>query len=53
MLDNVTGWLLVNHAADKVLTGMADVSKPFKSMDWAVPKFELEEWLGLTCREML
>lgn len=53
MPDNVTGWPLVNHVADKVLTGMADASMPFKSMNWAVPKFELEKWLGWTCREML
>lgn len=47
------GWPLVNHAADKVLIEMADASKPFKSMDWAMPKFELKGWLGWTYREML
>lgn len=53
MPSNVTGWPLVNHVVDKVLTVMDDVSKSFKSIDWAVPKFGLEEWLGWTCREML
>ena len=53
MSDNVTGWPLVNHAVDKVLIGVADAGKPFKNMDWVVPKFELEGWLGWTCREML
>ena len=41
------GWLLVNHATDKVLIDMANASKRFKSMDWAMPKSELERWLGL------
>lgn len=39
---DVTGWLLVNHATDKVLTRMVNASKPFKNMDCAMPKFELE-----------
>ena len=41
------GWSLVNHATNKVLTGVVDVGKSFKSMDWAMLKFELEWWLGL------
>ena len=44
---NVTRWLLINHAANKVLTGVANAGKPFKSMDWAMTKFELEWWFGL------
>ena len=44
---NVTGWL-VNHVADEVLNEeWPMLGKPFKSMDWDVPKFELEGWLGL------
>lgn len=53
MPDNVMGWPLVNHATNKELTRMANASKPFKSMDWVVPKFELKEWFGWMCREML
>lgn len=32
---------------------MDDAGKLFKSMDWAVPKFELERWLSWMCKEML